>query len=114
MYVFISRITSALRDNSLFLIHGTADTKVNISQSWALTKALVQAEVLFKQMIYPNGSNSLASIKEHLHKTMENYFLKVTAIGFKKLDTGYNKEKEYLNFSLLNCLLISFKLFDFE
>lgn len=62
------------------MIHGTADTKVNISQTWALTKALVQAEVLFKQMIYPHGSHSLSSVREHLHKTMEKYFIKVRKI----------------------------------
>ena len=63
-----------LRDNSLLVAHGTKDRHVHVSHTWALTQALVEAGILFRQMIYPNTSLSEPGAREHLHHTLEKYF----------------------------------------
>ena len=63
-----------LRDNSLLVAHGTEDRHVHVSHTWALTQALVEAGVLFRQMIYPNTSLAESGPREHLHHTLEKYF----------------------------------------
>ena len=72
-----SRISSSVRDNTLLLVHGTQDEQVGVSNTWALTQALVNHGVLFKQMIYPDASHSLNKVREHFFRTMEKYFIQV-------------------------------------
>ena len=72
-----SRIVRTLRDNTLMVVHGTSDTRVHVSQTWALTQSLVNYGILFKQMIYPNSGHDLLQVKDHLYQTMEKYFSEV-------------------------------------
>ena len=78
------RTVGTLADNSLLLIHGTEDRVVPLSQSWLLSQALVQEGVLFKQMIYPNASHDLYSVRDHFQQTLEKYFLQVKFGTFYK------------------------------
>ena len=76
--IFVNcRIVRTLRDNTLMVVHGTSDTRVHVSQTWALTQSLVNYGILFKQMIYPNSGHDLHQVKDHLHQTMEKYFSEV-------------------------------------
>ena len=78
LYV-VCRYVGTVPDNSLMLLHGTEDEIVPLSQSWQLSQALVQEGVLFKQMIYPNASHDLYSVRDHFHQTLEKYFLEVNS-----------------------------------
>ena len=72
-----------LRDNTLLIAHGTKDRHVHVSHTWALTQAMVEAGVLFRQMIYPNTSLSEPGAREHLHHTLEKYFKDVRKSGYQ-------------------------------
>lgn len=61
------------RDKKYFLIHGTADDNVHLHQSMMLTKALIQANVVFRTQMYPDENHSLASVKRHLYESMEDF-----------------------------------------
>ena len=77
MYLCLLRMAGRIPDNSLLLVHGLEDTTVSISQSWLLSQALATEGVLFKQMIYPRAGHDLSTVRNHLHQTLEKYFLEV-------------------------------------
>ena len=78
----LCRQARTVADNSLLLVHGTEDQIVPLSQSWLLSQSLVQQGVLFKQMIYPNASHDLYSVRDHFQQTLEKYFLEVNFWNF--------------------------------
>ena len=49
----ICRHVSSLRDNSLLVLHGLQDTRVNVSNTWALARSLVS------QVKWGHGSRSV-------------------------------------------------------
>ena len=52
----ICRHVSSLRDNSLLVLHGLQDTRVNVSNTWALARSLVS------QVRCGHGSRSVDSV----------------------------------------------------
>ena len=67
------RAAPAIPSGKLMLVHGTEDDNVHVSHSWALSAALVESEVLFRQQIYPDQAHSLAGVQRHLYQTMEHF-----------------------------------------
>ncbi|XP_015786539.1 inactive dipeptidyl peptidase 10 [Tetranychus urticae] len=68
------RSVSGLKDKAFMIIHGTADTKVNIQHSMLLIKALTDRGIPFRVQLYPDGEHSLYDEQFHLYKTMEDFF----------------------------------------
>ena len=53
---WMCRHVSSLRDNSLLVLHGLQDTRVNVSNTWALARSLVS------QVRWGHGSRSVDSV----------------------------------------------------
>jgi len=62
-----------LSDNSLLVVHGTADDNVHIEHSMMLAKTLVNNNILFRQQIYPDEAHGLFGVIKHMHQTMEAF-----------------------------------------
>ncbi|XP_062536319.1 dipeptidyl peptidase 4 isoform X2 [Armigeres subalbatus] len=58
----------------LLLVHGTADTVVHEQNSALLTKALIDAHVMFRHQIYVDEDHDMANVKNHVYHTIESYF----------------------------------------
>ena len=54
--MYVRRHVSSLRDNSLLVLHGLQDTRVNVSNTWALARSLVS------QVRWGHGSRSVDSV----------------------------------------------------
>ncbi|MFO7977870.1 MAG: S9 family peptidase [Bacteroidales bacterium] len=52
---------------SLFLVHGSADDNVHYQNSMEMTTALVEADVPFQMMIYPNHNHGIGGGNARLH-----------------------------------------------
>ena len=46
---------------------------MHIQHSWALSRALADNDVLFRQQIYPDEAHSLQRVQRHLYQTMETF-----------------------------------------
>lgn len=87
--------TNALKDHQYMLIHGNADDNVHFQQAMLLTKALVEADILFDQVVrkfwidhiqfvinnlyfqsYPNENHSLGGVSRHLYHTIDRFWVK--------------------------------------
>ncbi|XP_059088901.1 dipeptidyl peptidase 4-like isoform X2 [Tigriopus californicus] len=60
------------RKSKFFLIHGTSDENVHLQHSMLLTKTLVEQNVQFKQMFYPEETHALKGVVHHLYSTLEH------------------------------------------
>ena len=59
--------------HKLLLVHGTNDDNVHISHTWALSAALAENDVIFRQQIYPDQGHALTGVQRHLYQTLEAF-----------------------------------------
>ena len=87
----LTGVAEYLSDNSLLVVHGTADDNVHIEHSMMLAKTLVNNNILFRQQvcnynilykslnirylfqIYPDEAHGLFGVIKHMHQTMEAF-----------------------------------------
>ncbi|KAJ8683545.1 hypothetical protein QAD02_019337 [Eretmocerus hayati] len=69
----LSRVGN-LQGKKFMLIHGTADNNVHFEHTMALTRALVDADVLYDQVVYPDEDHNLWGVWSHLYKTMDKFW----------------------------------------
>uniref|UniRef100_A0A0P4WKI6 Peptidase S9 prolyl oligopeptidase catalytic domain-containing protein n=2 Tax=Scylla TaxID=6760 RepID=A0A0P4WKI6_SCYOL len=65
---------ASLKNRSLMLIHGTADTDVHYDHTLKLSHALTKAGVIFRQQTYTDEGHDLDRVQLHLYHTLEKYF----------------------------------------
>jgi len=63
------------KGKKLMLIHGTADDNVHFQQTMMLTRALEEANVLFRQNAYPDESHGIVSLRPHFYRTLTDFIL---------------------------------------
>ena len=52
------------------MVHGTADDNVHYQQSMMLTRALEEADVLFKQLSYPDEAHGIVGLRPHFYHSL--------------------------------------------
>lgn len=64
-------------EGNYLLIHGTGDDNVHFQNSVEMTDALIEADVDFEMMIYPNKAHSISdgNARKHLYQMMSEYIL---------------------------------------
>ncbi|XP_052868310.1 venom dipeptidyl peptidase 4 [Anopheles cruzii] len=70
----ISGFTDELKNHLFLLIHGTADDNVHYQQSMVFMRALLDHDVDFEQMSYPDEAHSLSGVQKHLYHTMDHFW----------------------------------------
>ncbi|KFB44705.1 AGAP008176-PA-like protein [Anopheles sinensis] len=70
----ISSFTEELKNHLFLLIHGTADDNVHYQQSMVFVRALLDHDVDFEQMTYPDEAHSLSGVQRHLYHTMDQFW----------------------------------------
>lgn len=69
----VMKYAEKLRDKMFMLVHGTGDDNVHIQQSMALSKALVDAGVLFDQFFYTDEYHPLNNVYSHLYRNFDKF-----------------------------------------
>uniref|UniRef100_A0A182NFA4 Venom dipeptidyl peptidase 4 n=1 Tax=Anopheles dirus TaxID=7168 RepID=A0A182NFA4_9DIPT len=70
----ISSFTEELKNHLFLLIHGTADDNVHYQQSMVFVRALVDHDVEFEQMSYPDEAHSLSGVQRHQYHLMDQFW----------------------------------------
>ncbi|XP_050072273.1 venom dipeptidyl peptidase 4 [Anopheles maculipalpis] len=70
----ISGFTDELKNHLFLLIHGTADDNVHYQQSMVFVRALLDHDIDFEQMTYPDEAHSLSGVQRHLYHTMDQFW----------------------------------------
>uniref|UniRef100_A0A182JT27 Venom dipeptidyl peptidase 4 n=1 Tax=Anopheles christyi TaxID=43041 RepID=A0A182JT27_9DIPT len=70
----ISSFTDELKNHLFLLIHGTADDNVHYQQSMVFIRALLDHDIDFEQMSYPDEAHSLSGVQRHLYHTMDQFW----------------------------------------
>ena len=62
---------------SYLLVHGTGDDNVHVQHTYELIDALIEADVSFETMIYPDRAHSIAggNTRKHLYKKMTDFVM---------------------------------------
>ncbi|XP_063919511.1 inactive dipeptidyl peptidase 10 isoform X1 [Zophobas morio] len=64
-----------LNDRRFLLVHGTADTSVTPQQALLFAKALIDQEVLFQQLVYPDERHHFSKkALLHMYKEIDQFF----------------------------------------
>jgi dipeptidyl-peptidase 4 len=61
-------------NKSYMLVHGTRDDNVHFQQGMFLARALERADILFKEITYPDEDHSLAGVRPHLYHSLGKFF----------------------------------------
>uniref|UniRef100_A0A182PPN8 Venom dipeptidyl peptidase 4 n=1 Tax=Anopheles epiroticus TaxID=199890 RepID=A0A182PPN8_9DIPT len=70
----ISSFTDELKNHLFLLIHGTADDNVHFQQSMVFVRAMLENDIDFEQMTYPDEAHSLSGVQRHLYHTMDLFW----------------------------------------
>ncbi|MGY6560850.1 MAG: DPP IV N-terminal domain-containing protein [Luteibaculaceae bacterium] len=64
-----------LKDNTLLLIHGTADDNVHVQNAMEITNALIDANKQFEQFMYPDRNHGIygGNTRIHLYNLMTDF-----------------------------------------
>ncbi|XP_063704179.1 venom dipeptidyl peptidase 4 isoform X2 [Culicoides brevitarsis] len=70
----LSTMVEGFRNKQFMLIHGTLDDNVHFQQSMALARSLEKADILFKEVSYPDEDHGLGGVRPHLYHTLGKFF----------------------------------------
>ncbi|XP_035828294.1 dipeptidyl peptidase 4 [Aplysia californica] len=73
----VSMYAENFKKSSFMLVHGTADDNVHFQQSAQLMKALTEADVYFRFLMYPDKNHMLVggNTQKHLYAQMEDFLI---------------------------------------
>jgi len=64
-----------LRNKKYLMVHGTADDNVHYQQSMMLARAMEEADVLFRQLSYPDEAHGLVGLRPHFYHALTDFLL---------------------------------------
>ena len=64
-----------LRTKKYYLVHGTHDDNVHYQQSMMFSRALEEADVLFRQISYPDEAHGLVGLRPHFYHTLTDFLI---------------------------------------
>merc|ERR1719242_1214655 len=64
-----------LANKKYLMVHGTADDNVHYQQSMMFSRALEEADVLFKQISYPDEAHGLVGLRPHFYHTLTDFLI---------------------------------------
>ncbi|XP_055597026.1 venom dipeptidyl peptidase 4 [Uranotaenia lowii] len=70
----VSRYVDGMKNHMFLLIHGNADDNVHYQNSMVFVRALVDEDVEFEQMSYPDEAHGLTGVQRHLYHTMDHFW----------------------------------------
>ncbi|XP_062551679.1 venom dipeptidyl peptidase 4-like [Armigeres subalbatus] len=70
----VSKYVNGMRNHMFLLIHGNADDNVHYQNSMVFVRALVDENIEFQQMFYPDEDHALGGVSEHLYHTMDKFW----------------------------------------
>ncbi|XP_055384086.1 venom dipeptidyl peptidase 4 isoform X2 [Condylostylus longicornis] len=70
----LTNLAKSFENKKYLIVHGTFDDNVHYQQSLMLIKSLERANILFKQISYPDEDHSLGSMRPHLYHSLDRFF----------------------------------------
>ncbi|XP_058818276.1 venom dipeptidyl peptidase 4 [Topomyia yanbarensis] len=70
----VSRYVNGIKNHLFLLIHGNADDNVHYQNSMVFVRALVDENIEFEQMSYPDEAHGLTGVQQHLYHTMDHFW----------------------------------------
>jgi dipeptidyl-peptidase-4 len=73
-----SDVTSKARklaNKKYLMVHGTADDNVHYQQSMMLARSLEEADVLFRQLSYPDEAHGLVGLRPHFYHSLTDFLI---------------------------------------
>nr|XP_022912689.1 inactive dipeptidyl peptidase 10-like [Onthophagus taurus] len=71
----LTKRASNMRGKHFLLIHGTADTTVKPQHSMRLARSLIDYDILFRQLVYPDESHTFSKKGlMHMYKEIDQFF----------------------------------------
>jgi len=64
-----------LSNKKYLMVHGTADDNVHYQQSMMLARAMEEADVLFRQLSYPDEAHGLVGLRPHFYHALTDFLL---------------------------------------
>jgi len=64
-----------LAGKKFLMVHGTADDNVHYQQSMMMARALEEADVLFRQLSYPDEAHGIVGLRPHFYHSLTDFLL---------------------------------------
>lgn len=64
-----------LKNKKLLLVHGTGDDNVHYQNTMMLVRALEEADVLFRELSYPDENHGIVGLRPHLYHSLSDFLL---------------------------------------
>lgn len=64
-----------LKNKKYLMVHGTADDNVHYQQSMMFARAMEEADVLFRQLSYPDEAHGLVGLRPHFYHSLTDFLL---------------------------------------
>ena len=71
----VTSMAKKLSNKKFLMVHGTADDNVHYQQSMMLSRALEEADVLFRQISYPDEGHGLVGLRPHFYHTLTDFLI---------------------------------------
>ena len=71
----VTSMAKKLSNKKYLMVHGTADDNVHYQQSMMLSRALEEADVLFRQISYPDEAHGLVGLRPHFYHTLTDFLI---------------------------------------
>jgi len=71
----VNALAKKFENKKFLMVHGTADDNVHYQQSMMLSRSLEEADVLFKQITYPDEAHGLVGIRPHFYHTLTDFLI---------------------------------------
>ena len=71
----VTSMAKKLSNKKYLMVHGTADDNVHYQQSMMLSRALEEADVLFRQISYPDEGHGLVGLRPHFYHTLTDFLI---------------------------------------